>query len=269
MLLRSAAQTVRADGGKLDVYWDDLSNYSPSVEVMAMLDECRASGLPWPAGRHDEAKKLLRVELMTAQQGRCGYCRRLIKNEVGHCEIDHILPKAASKVVHGSQSNENKKRRQTTGYPSFTFTIWNLVLTCKRCNNKKGTYDCRSDRRQALPSTNFYNLDPDLLFWIHPYLHRYSDHISLRENIVYQVRNNSVSGNCVIVECKLDQISAVEVAAREVVLSRSKNWYRAIGELIANVELINPSWLVNEVVRRFPNSNRADVERAVQQMTDG
>ncbi len=245
------------------MYWEDLSSFRPSADLMDALQECQLSGRSWSSQLNNNAKELLQKELLRAQKWRCGYCRRKIANENGKRELDHILPKAASQVTVRSNSNATADRRRTNGYPFFTFTIWNLVLTCKRCNTKKGTYDSRLNRVAPVHSTHFYSLDPGEFEWIHPFLHQYSQHINIRENVVYEVCNGSANGEAVIRECKLDEIAAVEVAAREAVLTDNTNCLRAIGELIANVELIGQQNLINQVSDAFLGVDKQIIERTV------
>lgn len=248
------------------MYWEDFSDFHHSEEVIAAFEACLKSKFKWDAKRHDRAKQLLRKELMDAQKGRCGYCRRPIKNETGHCEIDHILPKAQSKETKKSTSNLRSDRRQTRGYPEFTFNLWNLLLTCKKCNTNKGSYDCRRDRSLPPASAKVYNLDPCEFEWVHPYLHKYSEHINIKGNIVYEAVNCSPNGEAVIQECKLDEISAAEVAAREDRLKSNAKVTRAICELIGNIEMIGIEVFIDQIATRFTDVDRVEIEREVQRV---
>lgn len=64
-------------------------------------------------------KKLIRVQLMKHQDAKCAYCG-LAFDGTSRAEIEHIAPKGG------------KKRPK---YTTFTFTPYNLVLSCHLCNS--------------------------------------------------------------------------------------------------------------------------------------
>jgi 5-methylcytosine-specific restriction endonuclease McrA len=125
--------------------WESLSQYDFSEATVQLLAECTQQGRAWSSSSNDAAKTLLKEELFVNQKFKCAYCRRIIKNEAGHVEIDHILPKGQFGDAAKRQSNLANERHCTHGYPQFSYHPRNLILTCKRRNNKKGTYDSRSN----------------------------------------------------------------------------------------------------------------------------
>ncbi|MED2708447.1 hypothetical protein [Bacillus toyonensis] len=72
-------------------------------------------------------KKHIRTQLANFQDNKCAYCG-LTLNETSGSEIEHIVPKGGDKQpIH----------------PQFTFTPYNLSLSCHLCNGpvKKGKKD--------------------------------------------------------------------------------------------------------------------------------
>lgn len=147
-----------------------------------------------------------RGALLNAQKHRCAYCdRRIVRNEVGHREVDHILPKSQrpkKKFDHiKAANNQLKTRRTTRGYPAFQYTPENLVVACKRCNSYKGSYDGLANRATA-PAV--YPSNSADFEWVHPHLDVYGHHIALIEGL-YTVVNNSPKGAAVLHACGLMQ----------------------------------------------------------------
>jgi 5-methylcytosine-specific restriction endonuclease McrA len=145
-----------------------------------------------------------RGALLKAQKQCCAYCgRRIVRDEVGHREVDHILPKSqrpTKKFDHAKASSNNRKTRRTTrGYPTFQYVPENLVVACKRCNSYKGSYDGLANR--AVAPTTYPSASADFE-WVHPHLDVYGLHIA-RDNGLYTVVNNSLKGAAVIDACGL------------------------------------------------------------------
>lgn len=221
-----------------------------SREIASDFDAATASGRPWENTAHDVAKAKLKSALLVAQKGKCAYCRRYIRDETGHLEIDHILPKAPFGNPLKWLSNENSMRKSTAGYPTFTFVPFNLTLSCKRCNNKKGTYDSRFDR--SAPVKSIYNLDPQSYNWIHPYLDNYLDHINLIEGMIYQATNASEKGVRVIEVCQLDKLAAVETLSAQVKAQNARAIGKAIALLLDMVDHYGWDLIADVVQERFP-----------------
>ncbi len=145
------------------------------------------------------------------QNFRCAYCQCLItKLQVGHCEIDHVLPKDES-AYYREGSNKSRAlsdvfedRRHTSGYPAFTYEPQNLALICKQCNSLKGSFDPRIGRHtapQGLPAIeNGYA-------WVHPHFSYYDAHIQIDHDWIYHA--NSDKGRAVLNICKLNEPEVV------------------------------------------------------------
>ncbi|WP_426390321.1 HNH endonuclease [Variovorax sp. R-27] len=144
---------------------------------------------------------------LDAQNWQCAYClREILRNELGHRELDHVLPKS-QKPKDGfdaarSISNNFEDRRHTAGYGLFRYEPKNLVIACKRCNSFKGSHDCLADRSMTLKSYPIRGQDFE---WIHPYYDDHSEHISLVNGALFKVVNASKKGQAVIRACGLDR----------------------------------------------------------------
>ncbi|MBB6224984.1 HNH endonuclease [Rhizobium leguminosarum] len=242
------------DNGKLapELISDDLA---------ALFQSATDANLDWKSTSNSvvDAKSQLKAILFDAQNGKCAYCRRAIRDEPGHYEIDHILPKSQS----GENSahwvlNDRRLRKATSGYAHFAFFAHNLALTCKRCNNKKGTYDSRMNR--AIPAEVHYVMDVDYYEWIHIYLHNYADHIQILEGLIYQAVGGSSNGDAVISTCKLDEIAAVEKAAAELKAQSADTISVAIGNLLFQVQIAGWEFVINAVAAQHPGIALSEIE---------
>jgi len=153
-----------------------------------------------------------RKRLLTLQNWRCVYCQSPIeRDETGYRELDHILPKAATKnCTHTkAKSNNEKDRRHTFGYSGFTFEPRNLAAACKRCNNFKGSFDPLVDRTKT-PIR--YPKEPHFL-WVHAHEHFYEEHIKL-DCDTWTYTHLTEQGDYVIRTCKLNKIAVIESACK-------------------------------------------------------
>ncbi len=127
----------------------------------------------------------------------CPYCRRRLRRN-REDQIDHIIYKA--------------------DYKNFTFQPKNLVLACKRCNNKKLSQNVLNDEYQEAVKTlqwREYPYDKKYYKIIHPYLDKYSEHIKLENDIFYMVHNNSSKGLNTIKMMKLNKFDFIEERVKE------------------------------------------------------
>lgn len=244
-----------------DIHWESLDVAELSPTLIQVLATRQASGLDWTDPSHAEAKAILKEELFRLQSSKCAYCRRDIKDEPGHVEIDHILPKSALGRAPRWTSNSSKDRKCTPGYAGFTFWHLNLALTCKRCNNKKGTYDSRADRAQPTPTV--YPTATGSLCWVHPYHDPYSSHIQVRKGFVYQTVGGSPSGNAVIDTCKLAEISALETRAAERKVRRARDASKALIGLASDLVNWTDDQIVILLMERFPYLVDGNIRKAI------
>lgn len=175
-------------------------------EVLARV---RANKGNWSSSADGVAE--YRDWLHKSQNFRCAYCQCLItKLQVGHCEIDHILPKDES-AYYGEGNNKSRAlsdffadRRHTSGYPAFTFEPQNLALICKQCNSCKGSFDPRRGRHtgpQGLPKTE------SGYAWVHPHFSHYASHIQIDPDWIYHTETDE--GRTVLDVCKLNEPEVV------------------------------------------------------------
>lgn len=218
----------------------------------------------WTADAAKAAKDALVEYLIELQGSRCAYCRRLIKNEIGLRELDHILPKGAlGTSALRAVSNAQKDRRVTTGYPAFRFEPTNLILTCKRCNHRKGSYDCRKDRKAAAPAA--YPATGTDFEWLHPAYHEFDEHITLLNEFVYQEVPGS-NGAAVIDACKLAGIEALEARARDLRLKEIKDVNMLVLELL--LEDLPDDDIVDSVMLHFPKVPEPKIRKSVRGYRD-
>ena len=217
----------------------------------------------WTADAVKAAKDALVAYLIELQGSRCAYCRRLIKNEIGLRELDHVLPKGAlGKSALRAVSNAQKDRRVTTGYPAFRFEPLNLILTCKRCNHRKGSYDCRKDRTAAAAAYPATSTDFE---WVHLAFHEFDEHITLLNEFVYQEVPGS-NGAAVIDACKLAGIEALEARARDLRLKEIKDVNMLVLELLR--EDLSDDDIVDSVMLHFPKVLEPKIRKLVRGFRD-
>ncbi|MEY9768561.1 5-methylcytosine-specific restriction endonuclease McrA [Sinorhizobium fredii] len=226
-----------------------VDTYGPEIDEL--FNTASTSGREWKSSAHDNAKAALKKALFDAQSGRCVYCRRPIKEEIGHNEIDHILPKLQSGDEDKFTSNDRRNRRSTAGYPTFTFVPRNLALACKRCNQRKGTFDARKYRH--IDPNAAYSLDEDYYDWVHPHIHDYSDHIEIIEGFIFHAKDASPNGECVISVCGLDSVAAVERAAADLRIKNAADYAVALLSMLHQLDDYGWAYIVDAVQERFPD----------------
>lgn|GEM_PF-2639771 len=149
----------------------------------------------------------LREWLLEKQNFRCAYCQMPITSvRLGHCELDHVLPKAPSSNLNRelARSNALEHRYHTFGYKRFKFVPQNLAVTCKQCNTFKGSFDPLSDRAKSPGKLPYVAV---AYCWVHPQLHNYARHISIDQEWFY--KGLSKQGSNTIRVCKLDKAEVV------------------------------------------------------------
>ncbi|KJF71435.1 HNH endonuclease [Agrobacterium arsenijevicii] len=220
-------------------------------EIVELFNIATASGRDWGSSAHDKAKLALKTALFDAQGGRCAYCRRPIKWEIGHNEIDHILPKSPSGNENKFTLNDRDSRRSTAGYPGFTFTPKNLALACRRCNQRKGTFDARKHRN--VDPEPAYSVDDNYYEWVHPHIHDYSDHIEILEGFIFHAKEASPNGECVISVCGLDDVATVERAAADLRIKNAEDYAVALGSMLHQLKDYGWAHIIEAVQERFPD----------------
>lgn len=139
--------------------------YQPSDEENAAISELKAKGLlpgDWSSGKSgiESFKENVREHMYYEQNCRCAYCRVELPKSCCFLQREHIVPK--------------------TLHPQWMFEPRNLCITCDRCNNYKNDEEVLQN-----PNVGNYPADSDDYLIINPFLDKYSDHIELREGIIY------------------------------------------------------------------------------------
>lgn len=247
----------------------DNAKLSPDIipaSLINLLADATDAGRQWESTAVDALKKQLKDILFVEQNGKCAYCRRRISDEPGHVEIDHILPKNSFGKPSLWASSSPEDRKSTRGYGQFRFVAHNLALTCKRCNNKKGTYDPRTDR--SVDPSEVYELSDQYYEWVHIYAHFYADHIKILKGLIYQVEDNSQCGAAVISICKLDEIAAVEIAAAQMKAQTATSVSVAIGRLLSETETLGWDAVLDAVAEQFPEVSKEFIEEKARPFRD-
>lgn len=146
----------------------------------------------WASNHLDDYKKHLRDYLREKQHSRCAYCRLRIHENEATAEIEHIVPK-------------DKK-------PEWMYDAFNLCLSCKLCNTKKGHV------KKIIVDDNVVSLPKDSKSYllIHPYLDHYSEHIEFVEKVLY--KGLTEKGRYTIKLCNLNRYElAVERADQAII----------------------------------------------------
>ena len=136
-------------------------------------------------------KRRFRLSMIQKQYYRCAYCRlELHPNEVTP-EIEHIVPKDLK--------------------PDWMYETFNLCLSCKLCNTKKGYRKSvlKDETAEELPR------DSESYLIIHPHIDRYSDNIEFVGDILY--RGISDKGKYTVSLCELNRYEVAAARAMELI----------------------------------------------------
>jgi len=142
-------------------------------------------------------------------------------------EIEHIVNKAKAGI-----------------YSHFTFELKNLALSCKDCNNGKGT---KTVLIAVLPQLSPYPTTAASFRWVHPHFHEYSQHILIHDAWVYEANGGSPEGLAVIEKCKLAELATKERANRRILIESSENLANALNKAVGMVEEVGLDALCREL----------------------
>lgn len=162
-------------------------------------------GIPWSSRRDivNFFKSELKTSLRECQLGRCCFCRRLMFDDYA-THLEHFLDQAS--------------------HPDFRYEIRNLALSCGTCNIKKNGYFAswtnryrRLNKHVAVPTPTFrLPLPAGAPFpaaaadfrWVNPYIHTYSEHISIQRGWVFQGKTRQ--GRRTIRGLRLNELADIE-----------------------------------------------------------
>lgn len=185
----------------------------------------------WKKDSFDGLKTSLKEELFAAQNSSCAYCKQEIIPDDGRVEIDHIIPKKTA--------------------PQFTFTKRNLILTCKRCNNRKGQHNTTNQTDKYLKKLSNYPAIKSNFNWVHPYLHNYDEHISIINGCIFTVVNNSDNGRAVIQFCKLDKIPQIMSRIRIAKIKHARTPMKALLKIVGEYPETDANILATDIATVF------------------
>ena len=139
--------------------------YQPTEKERHTIEELMTKGLvsdDWNSKKTGitEFKDHMREHMYYEQNCRCAYCRIELPIACCFLQREHIIPKAM--------------------HPKWMFEPRNLCFTCDRCNNFKGDEEVLKNQYAA----NYPTESNDFLI-INPFLDKYSDHIILKNDIIY------------------------------------------------------------------------------------
>lgn len=158
--------------------------------------------IEWKDAQLNDLKRRVRLALRAHQEGRCVYCRRLIKVERRNaCEdIEHYLDK--SKPL----------------YRKWAFCCVNLSLACHACNLEKGGRNLGASLVGPAGST-IDGCGGGLYVWLHPYFDNYHEHIDIGRGWTYKVKAGAphpLKAKQMIDDLKLKEIERIESEAERV-----------------------------------------------------
>lgn len=139
--------------------------YQPTEKEKLAIKELTDKGLvpeDWNSQKVGitEFKNHIREYMYYEQNCRCAYCRIELPIACCFLQREHIVPK--------------------TSHPKWMFEPRNLCFACDRCNNFK-----LDEEVLERPHTIIYPTDSKAFFIVNPFLDKYSDHIELKEGIIY------------------------------------------------------------------------------------
>lgn len=157
------------------------NTYQPTEEEQHAIAELEAKGIDpkdWESKKKGivSFKDNMREFMYYEQNCRCAYCRIEIPIACCFLQREHIVPK--------------------TPYPKWMFLPRNLCFTCDRCNNNKN-----DDEVLVNPNTTEYPTESDEFLIVNPFIDRYSDHIELKDGILYVGKTDK--GRFTITTCHL------------------------------------------------------------------
>lgn len=233
----------------LDPKFEKISRIQLSkVDRTRLATSIIEHGNNWDHGTFKWFKERLNEVLRRRQNDLCCYCRRPLRYDKGPVEIEHIIDK-------GSNSGE---------YSAYTFTIKNLALSCKDCNNNKGV---KSVLRSPISQPAAYPRKAKHFLWVHPHFHLYSDHLTIHEGWIYEANNQSQEGQAVIRACKLDLLKDKERKNRKISVSTAQSLEQAIKAAIANIPNVGIDQLCKELApllsQLWKTHSRAEMETAI------
>lgn len=174
---------------------------------------------PWDVTELKNLKTRLKVYLLETTKNQCCYCRKNMNGEFAMViDIEHVLPQAK--------------------YKPYTFSIFNLSVSCKRCNMPiKGQKDDFYDGPDPLLSGSYKIIHPnhDSYFY---HMHYYESTFNGTVAVKYHVQNGSAKGMYTYNYFKLQR--------REVGALDEMQGLTATEPLLADIAAVAPQELLDQ-----------------------
>lgn len=150
--------------------------------------------IEWSSTELSVLKAALRLSLRRQQEGRCFYCRRIIKIERKNTaeDIEHFLDKSKSK------------------YRKWAFSPVNLAIACHPCNFQKSTKDMGDN---GVSTASKITARAGEYTWLHPYFDDYFENIEVEDGWFYRVKVGAPRprrAHNLITQCALASIRTTE-----------------------------------------------------------
>lgn len=163
----------------------------------ASITKAVSKGLSTATWKDDELKNFksnIREYLREKQNGYCAFCRMKVHDENATGELEHFV---------------NKAKRL-----DWMFLPKNLVFSCKLCNTSKSTKEAICN----LHAPN-YPTNPNDFLLVYPYKDRYSEHIEIRNDIIYV--GKTTKGKATVDVCHLNRLEVTSARAENVIKSEA------------------------------------------------
>lgn len=200
-------------------------SFAYSEAEQALVAQAMAEAKPWDAECATPIKARIYAYHKGLQGEMCCYCLRNLKGEFKLViDTEHILPKEK--------------------YRPHTFDIWNLSVSCKRCNmNVKGQ---RTDFLKDPTFVAFKKEDESAYHLVHPNLDEVREHlarISLEVDgqrlVSYVIKNNSEKGSFSVDyfrlrELEISSFDSAQVDGAEVETSATLEHIRSVIQVLSS-----------------------------------
>lgn len=160
------------------------------------ITDCYNCANDWTKDSLNDIKSRMREHLRVWQQDQCCYCRQELGYDQRESDLEHIVDKS--------------------GHWKFGFTPQNIALSCPACNSIKTSQEVLVDEKVNVAE---YPTDGASFKIVHPYFDRYSDHITILANSVYQSKSDK--GANLIAMCHLYRLASVEEKAKKSKMAQS------------------------------------------------
>lgn len=174
--------------------------------IAKVIGKGNLSANSWSDKELGTFKENIRDYLREKQNGYCAFCRMKIHEDNATAELEHMV---------------NKGRRL-----DWMFLPQNLVFSCRLCNTSKSTNQSLKDM-----TVTDYPIDGDDFLFVNPYFDRYSEHIEIKNDILYH--GITPKGIYTVDKCHLNRMN-LTIARAENVIKNSKKGFIGVFLMVNN-----------------------------------